>query len=159
MSTGFGRCIERNLRLLQPPLREAQSVTKGLACWVVTRFVAEVTRFGAAVVQRLRTRTCAACVRAQSVSAFLGESGSAIVAARDKGRALVAAACIDLQNRSRTTVRGPHPDRLSPPIDCIFRREGSDADRDFNTGAAGPERRVPWAGPRASRAGNCHGRS
>jgi hypothetical protein len=60
VSTGFGRCVERNLALLRPPTRDAPRLQNDSLHCAVTRCVAEVTRFGAAVVQRLRRRTCSA---------------------------------------------------------------------------------------------------
>src|SRR5262249_42250332 len=127
---------------------------------VVTRFVAEVTRFGAAVVQRLRARTCAARASLGVVRALFGGSGSQLSrrATKDRLPPRHEAATCHKPPRGRPfgvlvrTVRhlqsiASSAAKALTPIGISTRH------------AAGADRRLPLGPAPAHGRGNCHGRS
>jgi hypothetical protein len=140
VSTGFGRCIERNLGLLQPPNCEAASVTKQFVARCGDVFCRQSDAFrrccGATLVERAPARRA------------LSETLSSCFA---KKRTWQDRLHLAIKHRLPGTARVRPLRVLVRTVRLLhtiaFGREGSDADRYFRAAAGGPDRPGLWAGP------------
>jgi hypothetical protein len=141
--------LKEILRCCDHPLATRRRLQNDSLHCAVTRCVAEVTRFGAAVVQRLRRRTCSA--RADGSISFPIREKAHERAARER------ADCRGARQRATPRVLGGncrHLQSIAFSAAKALTLIGISARL-----SGGPDRPGPWAGPIPRGTGDCHRRT